>query len=66
METPLVAIRGLAKALALPASWLKAEAEAGRIPSLRAGRQRLFNVDAVRQVLLRRAAGEDWGDFDAP
>ena len=57
METPLVALRGLARALALPASWLKTEAEEGRIPSLKAGRLRLFNVDAVRQVLLHRAAG---------
>jgi hypothetical protein len=52
----LAGIRELARDLNLPTTWLRAEAEAGRIPSLRAGRRRLFNVAAVRSVLLRRAA----------
>lgn len=60
METntiKLVSVRGLADRLKLPAAWLKAEAEAGRIPSLRAGRRLMFNPEAVEQVLLERAAG---------
>ena len=55
--TKLISVRGLADRLKLPAAWLKAEAEAERIPSLRAGRRLLFNPEAVEQVLLERAAG---------
>lgn len=54
--TQLVTVRGLAKQLGLPATWLKLEAEAGRIPSLKAGRRMLFNAQAVKRVLLTRAA----------
>lgn len=52
----LVRLHGLARALLLPAWWLKAEAEAGRIPSLKAGRSRLFSAQAVAEVLRDRAA----------
>lgn len=55
--TRLVTVRGLADRLKLPAAWLRTEAEAGRIPSLRAGRRLLFNPTAVERVLLNRAAG---------
>ena len=40
----------------LSVAWLKAEAEAGRIPCLRAGRRMLFDAEAVETVLIRRAA----------
>lgn len=43
-------------------AWLKAEAEAGRIPSLKAGRQRLFNLDAVEQAHLQRGSSFEKGD----
>lgn len=57
METQtLVNTLGLARRLRLPAAWLRAEAVAGRIPSLRAGRRLLFNVEAVERTLLERAA----------
>ncbi len=52
----LTNIHGLAGKLRLPRSWLITEADAGRIPCLRIGRRRLFNVDAVRTVLAKRAA----------
>ena len=55
----LLTLRALARALRLTATWLGAEAHAGRIPSLMAGRRRLFSLEAVRQALLKRAAGED-------
>lgn len=41
--------------LGLPAAWLRAEADAGRVPVLRAGRQRLFNVEDVERALVERA-----------
>ena len=53
--TKLVSVCGLANRLKLPAPWLKAEAMAGRIPSLRVGRRLLFNIAAVEAVLLKRA-----------
>ena len=59
--TNLLSVRGLADRLKLPASWLKSEAEAGRIPSLRAGRRLLFNPEAVERALLKRAAEERQG-----
>ena len=36
--------------------WLHSEAIANRIPSLKAGQRRIFNVDAVRRTLAARAA----------
>ena len=57
METETICtIRALAAALRLPALWLKAEADAGRIPCLRVGRRLLFNLDAVKATLAERAA----------
>ena len=57
METPtLTNVRLAAKAIGVPWPWLKAEAAAGRVPHLRAGRTVLFNVAAVRDALARRAA----------
>ena len=55
-KTNLLHLVELARRLRLPAAWLKAEAKAGRIPALRAGRRLLFNAEAVELVLLDRAA----------
>ena len=55
-EHDLVDIRCLARRLRLPATWLRGEAEAGRIPSLLIGRKRRFSLNAVADVLARRAA----------
>lgn len=46
----------LASQLALPEKWLKAEADAGRIPHLLVCGRRRFHVATVRSALLRRAA----------
>lgn len=45
----------MARRLKVPARWLKAESDAGRIPHLRAGNQRLFNVEVVTRLLAERA-----------
>lgn len=47
--------------LGVPAAWLKTEAEAGRVPCLRAGRRLLMNVRMVRRALAERAQGEKGG-----
>jgi excisionase family DNA binding protein len=48
--------RLVASRLGVPAAWLRAEAEAGRLPHLRAGRQILVHPDQVEKALLDRAA----------
>ena len=50
-----IPLQDLAHRLGLPVAWLKAEAEAGHIPSLLAGRRLVFNADAVEQALNERA-----------
>ena len=55
-NTGFVSLDVLAAALELPRTWLAAEAESGRIPHLRIGRRRVFDIDSVREVLKARAA----------
>jgi hypothetical protein len=45
----------VARRLRVPVRWLRAEAEAGRIPALRADSQFLCDPEAVEAVLLKRA-----------
>ena len=52
----VVNVADLARRLRLSRRWLHGEAVAGRIPSLKAGHQRLFDVEAVRRSLAARAA----------
>ena len=47
-----------ARLLQVPAGWLRAEAEAGRVPHLRAGKSFLFDVALVERLLLERARQE--------
>jgi excisionase family DNA binding protein len=55
-EIDLVTLGQLARRLRVASSWLRRETEAGRLPHLRAGRQRLFNLQVVERVLAERAA----------
>lgn len=64
METQLHTLHSLAqrfKRYGLTAAWLRAEAEAGRIPHLKAGRRLLFDAQAVETALIRRAAQQNAG-----
>ena len=56
MNPRLTNIFGLADHLRLPRKWLIAEADANRIPFLKVGQKRLFNAEAVRDALAKRAA----------
>jgi excisionase family DNA binding protein len=62
----LLILARMARRLGVTNEWLRAEADAGRVPCLRAGKRYLFNPEAVQQVLARRAAeGEgrpNWED----
>jgi hypothetical protein len=53
---PYTSLEGLAAETGLPRTWLRAEAEAGRIPSLNIGHRRVFDSDAVRAALDDRSA----------
>jgi hypothetical protein len=45
----------MARHLRVPVKWLRAEAEAGRIPCLKADTAILFDPELVENVLLERA-----------
>lgn len=55
----IVALDVLAKRLGISQRWLRKETDAGRIPFLKAGARRLYNIDAVAQSLAKRAADID-------
>lgn len=56
-EAPkLLSLPELAKALNLPATWLKAEADAGRLPHLRVKNRYRFDHDAIVRILAERAS----------
>ena len=52
----LLSLNRMARRLGVTAKWLKGEADAGRVPFLRAGNRYLFSAAAVEQVLMERAA----------
>lgn len=52
---PFVTVRRAAKQLGLPAAWLRRETEAGRLPSIRAGKSRLVDPEMIRAALHDRA-----------
>jgi hypothetical protein len=51
---PFVSLLAAANSLGVPAAWLKAEAQAARVPHLKVGRRILFNVARVERALLDR------------
>ena len=61
----LLTTGAMARRLRVRVRWLRAEAEAGRIPHVRAEDQYLFEPEAVERVLIERArcgpkgAGDD-------
>jgi hypothetical protein len=55
METRLLPLNIVARRLRVPVRWLRAEAEAGRVPSLRAENAILCDPAAVETALLERA-----------
>ncbi len=55
-NSDLLTLPAMARHLRVTQTWLRAEAEAGRVPALDAGGRLLFNVPAVERVLSERAA----------
>ena len=58
METnhALLPMAKMARRLRVTVAWLRAEAEAGRVPCLKAGKRYLFAPVAVEEILADRAA----------
>lgn len=54
----LIGPHQLGRRLRLPADWLIAEAQAGRLPHINARGHYLFNAEAVGRVLAARAIRE--------
>jgi excisionase family DNA binding protein len=63
-DPDLVTLADLARRLRVSAAWIRAEADAGRLPHVRAGSQRLFNLRAVLHLLAERAARLEKGGAD--
>jgi hypothetical protein len=51
----LLPLNVVARRLRVPLRWLRDEAEAGRIPALRADNQFLCDIEAVEESLIERA-----------
>ena len=64
LERPekLLSLREVARLLGLSAAWVREETTAGRLPHLKAGRRRLYSLEAVVRALLNRAGAR--GEFD--
>jgi len=56
MEHKYVRLHELVRQTRLPAAWLKREADAGRLPCIRTGRLRMFDLAAVLDALSKRQA----------
>lgn len=57
-NTPLI-LSAMARRVRVPAKWLRAEAEAGRIPHLKAGNVLLFDPETVERLIAERVRGAD-------
>jgi hypothetical protein len=57
-DDSLIPLNIMARRLRVPVAWLRAEADAGRIPHLRAGRAILVSPVAVASALGARATTE--------
>ena len=52
----LLFLSRVARRLGVPAKWLREQADAGKVPCLRAGARYLFDLDALSQELAKQAA----------
>ena len=59
----LIPLFAMAQRLYVSAKWLRAEAEAGKIPHLKAGSKILFNPDVIEKLLIERANKGDGKDY---
>ena len=62
--TRLLTAGAMARRLRVPVKWLRDEAEAGRIPHVKADTALLFDPETVERVLLERAQRKGKGAGD--
>lgn len=55
MDSELIPIYRVARLLKVDIRWLAKETKAGRIPHLKTGKKNLYNLDAVRNALVKQA-----------
>lgn len=55
-NNPLI-LGAMARRVRVPAKWLRAEAESGRIPHLKAGNVLLFDPETVERLIAERVRG---------
>lgn len=55
MTNSLIRLRDMASQLGVPSKWLKEQAEAGKIPALKAGGRWLFDAVATTEAVSRMA-----------
>ncbi len=60
----VLSLNRAARRLGVTATWLRAEADAGRVPCLRAGTRYLFDLDALTEALAERIVAERQGVGD--
>ena len=56
IKLKLLPLCAMARRMYVSNKWLRGEAEAGRIPHLKAGKTLLFNPDVVEPLLVERAS----------
>lgn len=61
----LLSLPKMARRLGVTQQWLRAQADAGNVPCLRAGSRYLFNPAAVQEALAAKAANTRQGVADA-
>lgn len=54
--TELLTLARMARRLGVTQQWLREQADAGKVPYLKAGKRYLFNADAVHDAVATRAA----------
>ena len=65
-EPKVVGLGAAARLLGVPAKWLRSEAEAGRLPHLKAGDVLLFDPKVVERIVLERLRQADGKGSRAP
>ena len=61
----LLSLSRMARRLGVTQEWLRHQANADKIPCLKAGKRYLFNPIAVQEALAAKAAGKQQWDSDA-
>ena len=62
----LFCLSRMARRLGVTQTWLREQADAGKVPCLKAGERYLFNPVAVQESLAARAGRMRQGESDSP